>query len=122
MTKKEKFNLLLSIVEKQNLSPGTYNELRNFILQQIKQIENKAIVEKQRYKGILTAEELKIVVYNALSDDDLMSIDDIVKIINCPDITPRKVANCLINLEKENKVEKVILSIQGKHLNVYRRS
>ena len=120
ITKRDYYNTLISIVAAaQNsdlpLEDGvTYEGLNEFVTHEIELLDAKAAsAAKRAAEKKAIGDELRDTVYNILSADDYMTIDDIVAAIGNPDITKNKVTARLTQLSNLNMVEKTQVTIES---------
>lgn len=123
ITKRQQYNVLLNLVDYAEEHGAqlhdedteiTFDTLRDFINHEIELLDSRAAsaqkrAEEKREKGDILREN----VYNVLSDDTYMTIDEIVTAVNDPDVTRNMVTSRLTQLIKLNRVVKDTISVDA---------
>ena len=131
ITKKEQYNVLLSILDtvkdSYELPEGiTYEDLTAFVEHEIELLDNKAAAaQKRAAEKKVEGDALRDKVYNVLSDTDYMTIDDVVAALDNPQVTRNMVTSRLTQLGRLDQVEKDTIAVgeEGKtrKVSAYRR-
>lgn len=115
ITKRDYMNCLKSIVESGSITvedPFTEEGLLNFIDHEIELLDNKAQAAAKRAADKKEAgDELREKIFNVLTDEPA-TIDDIVALVDDPDITRNKVASRLGQLVKMERVERSEVTLE----------
>lgn len=106
-TKRDNFNLLLSILD---LSENngfelpeeyTFDGLKNFVNNEISLLDKKAESAQKRANDKKAAgDELREKIYNVLSTSEFMTINDIIDALDDPSVSPQKVTARLGQMAK----------------------
>lgn len=120
ITKKDYFNELISIVEGNERTNITDEELIYFLNSQITSIDNKA--EKARERAAVKkaeGDEIRELVKSTLTND-FQTVEDIVAAINREDITKAKVVARLTQLVNLGEATKENTKVDTKQKMMYR--
>lgn len=94
----------------------TYEGIAEFVTHEVELLESKAAsAAKRAAEKRAEGDALRETVYNALSDTEYMTIDEIVAAIGDPDVTKNKVTARLTQLGEKgtNQVEKTQVTIEA---------
>lgn len=118
ITKKEQYNILLGILdfaENQGASIEVgFDTLRDFVNHEIELLDGKAAAAQKRAAAKKEeGDALREEVYGVLSDNEYMTIDQIVDALGNPDVTRNMVTSRLTQLGKLDRVEKDTVPVES---------
>lgn len=135
ITKKDSYNALLAAVDYVEGAGYSFDEgitadsLREFINHEIELLNNKAVAaQKRAATKKQEGDALREKVLNVLSETELMTIDEIVDVMDDPDVTRNMVTSRLGQLGEKgtNQVVKEMVSVdtngaKARKVAAYRR-
>lgn len=137
-TKKANYSAILNIIKVAQeeglvleIPDITYDSLTEFVDHEIELLDNKAIAAQKRAAAKkVEGDELREKIYNTLSDEEFMTISEIVKALDDPDVSAQMVTARLTQLASPEvaRVEKNTVNVpasteggKAKKLSGYRR-
>lgn len=137
-TKKANYSAILSIMKVAqedgialDIADISYDSLREFIEHEIELLDNKAIAaQKRAAQKKVEGDELREKIYDTLSNETFMTISEIVKALDDPDVSAQMVTARLTQLASPEvaRVEKNTVTVPAtteggktKKLSAYKR-
>lgn len=119
LTKKETFSTIktmISIAEDEGFTlpeSMTYDYLREFIDHEVELLDNKAAAaQKRAEKKKVEGDILREKVFEVLSAaNDFMTVNDIVQMIDDPDVSAQMVTSRLTQLRKLDRIDRESVSV-----------
>lgn len=132
ITKREKYNALIELLNFAEDHGATLSEditfgtLYDFVHKEIELLDGKAAAAQKRAAAKREeGDALREEVYNALSDETYMTIDEIVEALANPNVTRNMVTSRLTQLNNLERVDKDQVSVESgdktRKVSAYRR-